>query len=122
MQTNTNNPDDISLCPSCNCMTHTVKDRCAKCGADKFNWLDDIMEDLMVGHNFDHARKAIIARFQAQEQRHQVEVVRARIAELNSLDHNKQMFGDWQQVIEDRMVLLEAQLNTLTTTVDKERE
>jgi hypothetical protein len=30
----------------------------------------------------------------------------ARVSELESLDHNKQMFGDWQQVIEDRIAQL----------------
>lgn len=28
-------PDDISPCPSCNCMTHTVDSKCGKCGAVK---------------------------------------------------------------------------------------
>lgn len=27
--------DSISLCPSCNCMTHTRGGKCGKCGADK---------------------------------------------------------------------------------------
>jgi hypothetical protein len=26
---------DVSLCPSCYCMTHTVDGRCGKCGAAK---------------------------------------------------------------------------------------
>ena len=27
--------DDISLCPHCNCMTHTIKGICGKCGKPK---------------------------------------------------------------------------------------
>lgn len=39
--------------------------------------------------------------------------VEARINELERLDHNKQMFGDWQQVIADRIAELQAkQQNT----------
>ena len=34
-------------------------------------------------------------------------ITEARIDELNRLDHNKQMFGDWQQVIADRIAELE---------------
>lgn len=35
-------------------------------------------------------------------------LIDARIEELQSLDHNKQMFGDWQQVIADRIKELSA--------------
>lgn len=33
----------------------------------------------------------------------------ARISELESLSYNKQMHGDWQQVIEDRLAKLKSQ-------------
>lgn len=28
-------PDEVSLCSSCNCMTHTVSEKCGKCKAQK---------------------------------------------------------------------------------------
>lgn len=27
--------DEISLCENCQCETHTINNKCAKCGADK---------------------------------------------------------------------------------------
>lgn len=38
------------------------------------------------------------------------ERIKSGISELEDLDHNPQMFGDWQQVVEDRINELEAQL------------
>ncbi len=38
------------------------------------------------------------------------ERIKSGISELENLDHNPQMFGDWQQVVEDRINELEAQL------------
>ncbi len=35
MSQSDNVPDDVSLCDSCGCMTHTIDDRCGKCKAIK---------------------------------------------------------------------------------------
>ena len=41
-------PDEISLCISCNCMTHTIDYKCGKCGAVKQGAPDDEYEWLRV--------------------------------------------------------------------------
>ena len=64
------------------------------------------------GFNHNERLKAeALAALKAREQRIALE---SRIDELDSLDHNKQMFGDWQQVIEDRRAALTSQLSQLT--------
>lgn len=35
LQTIADDPDEISLCTNCYCMTHTVQGKCGKCKADK---------------------------------------------------------------------------------------
>jgi hypothetical protein len=43
------NKYDISLCNSCNCMTHTIKGKCGKCHASKeieYEVTDDTQSDL----------------------------------------------------------------------------
>ena len=75
-----------------------------------------LVRDIMqVPYSKSKAKKLIYA----YKQRIAIE---SRIDELDSLDHNKQMFGDWQQVIEDRRAALTAQLSQLTQYKQSERE
>lgn len=50
-------PIEVSLCPSCNCMTHTIEGHCGKCKAvkpDSSDELDKILESGM-WHSRDRA-------------------------------------------------------------------
>jgi hypothetical protein len=113
LQTNTNNPDD-------------------------FEWLDEAIMHIVYetgqmrrgktisASSFPEAKSAIIARFQAQEQRHQVEVVRARVQTIEqcitflSFEGIK-LSDEQEESVRQYQRQLEAQLNTLTTTGEKER-
>jgi len=35
LEKETPDEDEISACPKCYCMTHTIKGKCGKCGAEK---------------------------------------------------------------------------------------
>lgn len=44
------------------------------------------------------------------------------IYELERLEHDPQMFGDWEKVVEERIHLLETELSALSNNLSKERQ
>jgi len=67
-------------------------------------------EDKQFDSYFDRQQKAYRKLKSALTRHIKREVIRGKIEILDKLDYNKQMFGDWQQVIENERAQLEAEL------------